>query len=62
MKSLVQLAMMNLIGLMDHIVSDIQHYFEYIINKHETILNNLPVQTYVDKIKNRIVFKRQAIN
>ena len=38
-------------------VSDIQDYFEYIINKHETIPNNPPVQTYVDKIKNRIVFK-----
>ena len=42
-------------------VSDIQDYFEYIIKKHETIetmkLYNPPVQIYVNKIKNRIVFK-----
>ena len=38
-------------------VSDIQHYFEYIIKKHETIADNPPVQIYVNKIKNRIVFK-----
>ena len=38
-------------------VSDIQDYFEYIIKKHETIANNPPVQIYVNKIKNRIVFK-----
>ena len=38
-------------------VSDIQDYFEYIIKKHETIADNPPVQLYVNKIKNRIVFK-----
>ena len=38
-------------------VSDIKDYFEYIIKKHETIADNPPVQTYVNKIKNRIVFK-----
>ena len=38
-------------------VSDIQDYFEYIIKKHEIIANNTPVQIYVNKIKNRIVFK-----
>ena len=38
-------------------VSDIQDYFEYIIKKHETIANNPPVQVYMNKIKNRIVFK-----
>ena len=38
-------------------VSDIQDYFEYIIKKHETISDNLPVQIHVNKIKNRIVFK-----
>ena len=37
-------------------VSDIQDYFEYIIKKHETITDNPPVQIYVNKIKNRIVF------
>ena len=38
-------------------VSDIQDYFEYIIKKHETIAGNPPVQIYVSKIKNKIVFK-----
>ena len=38
-------------------VSDIQDYFEYIIKKHETIADNPPVHIYVNKIKNRIVFK-----
>ena len=38
-------------------VFDIQDYFEYIIKKHETIVDNPPVQIYVNKIKNRIVFK-----
>ena len=40
-----------------HSVSDIQYYFEYIIKKHETVVDNPPVQIYVNKIKNRIVFK-----
>ena len=34
-------------------VSDIQDYFEYIIEKHETIANNPTVQIYVNKIKKR---------
>ena len=38
-------------------VSDRQNYFEYIIKKHETIADNPPVQIYVNKIKNRIVFR-----
>ena len=38
-------------------VSDIQDHFEYIIKKHETIADNPPVQIYVNKIKDRIVFK-----
>ena len=40
-------------------VSNIQDYFEYIIKKHETIedINNPPIIAYVDKIKNRIIFK-----
>ena len=38
-------------------VSGIQDYFEYIIEKHETIADNSPVQIYVNGIKNRIVFK-----
>ena len=38
-------------------ISDIQDYFEYIIKKHETIADNPAVQIYVNKLKNRIVFK-----
>ena len=38
-------------------ISDIQDYFEFIIKKHETLAENLPVQIYPNKIKNRIVFK-----
>ena len=38
-------------------ISDIQNYFEYIIKKHETITGNTPVLIYVNKIKNRIIFK-----
>ena len=38
-------------------ISDIQDYFEYIIKKHETFADNAPVQIYVNKIKNRIVFQ-----
>ena len=40
-----------------YFVSDDQDYFEYIIKKHETITGNPPIQIYVNKIKNRIVFK-----
>ena len=39
-------------------VSDIQDYFKYIIKKHETIVDNHPVQMYVNKIKNKSVFKK----
>ena len=38
-------------------ISEIQDYFEYIIKKHENIADNSPVQIYINKIKNRIVFK-----
>ena len=41
-------------------VSDIQDYFECIIKKHETIADNPPVQIYLNKIKNRIVFEIKA--
>ena len=37
-------------------ISDIPGYFEF-IKKHETLSQNLPVQIYPYKIKNRIVFK-----
>ena len=35
----------------------IQNYFEYIIKKHETLNEDLPIEIYPNKIKNRIVFK-----
>ena len=38
-------------------MSDIQDYFEYILRKHEAIIDNLPIRIYVNKIENRIVFK-----
>ena len=42
---------------MDDSMVDIQDYFEFIIKKGETLTENPPVQIYVNKIKNRIVFK-----
>ena len=38
-------------------IYDIQDYFDFIINKHGTLNENLPVQIYTNKIKNRIFFK-----
>ena len=38
-------------------IADIQNCFEYIIKKHETIVDNPPALIYVNKIKNRIIFK-----
>ena len=40
-----------------HSIADIQDYFKFITKKHETLAENSPVQIYVNKIKNRIVFK-----
>ena len=37
-------------------IVNIQYYFEFIIKKRETLMEN-PVQIYPNKIKNRIVFK-----
>ena len=39
------------------IIQDIQDYYKYIIKKHATIADNTPVEIYVNKIKNTIVFK-----
>ena len=54
---MLQLGMMNLIYLMDLILFLIFKIILNIIKKHETVADNPPVQTYVNKIKNRIVFK-----
>ena len=35
----------------------IQDYFEYIIKKHETIVETAPILIYADNITNRIIFK-----
>ena len=38
-------------------IEEIQDYFEFIIKKHETLTENLPIEIYPNKFKNRIVFK-----
>ena len=38
-------------------ISDIHHYFEFVIKKHRTLTENLPIQIYPNKTKNSIVFK-----
>ena len=38
-------------------VSEIQYYFEYIIKNHDTVADNLGIQIYINKIKDRVVFK-----
>ena len=41
-------------------VPDIQDNFKHIIENNETIGDNPPVQIYVNKIKNRIIFKTKT--
>ena len=38
-------------------VSDIQDYFEYVLEKHETVTDNPSIMIYVIKIENRVTFK-----
>ena len=38
-------------------MSDIQDYFEYILKKHGENIDMPSVQTYVNKIENRVTFK-----
>ena len=38
-------------------IPEIQDYIEYIIKKHETIGENVPILIYANTINNRIVFK-----
>ena len=38
-------------------IDDIQDFFEYIIKKHETLNDDLPIGIYSDNFKSRIVFK-----
>ena len=50
---------MNTFDLLDgsYAVADIQDYFEFIIKKHETLTEDLPVEIYPNRIKNGIAFK-----
>ena len=41
-------------------IYDIQDYFEVIIEKYEILAENRPIQIYLNKIKNRIIFKIKA--
>ena len=38
-------------------ITNIQDYFEFIIQKHKTLTENPPIQIYPNKVKNRIVFR-----
>ena len=38
-------------------VSDIQHYIEFIIKKHETLTGSRHIYVYINGINNRLVFK-----
>ena len=42
------------------LISDFQDYFEFIIKKPETLSEDLPIEIYPNKIKNRIVFKKKT--
>ena len=38
-------------------IADIQDYFEFIIKKHETLIENPPVETYPNKTKTELFSK-----
>ena len=58
LKYLLQFGMMNLICLMDHsLMQTFKMILSILSKKH---INNRPVQIYVNKMKNRIVFKIKA--
>ena len=42
-------------------ISDIQDYLEFIIKKHEALIENPLIQIYPNKIRNRIVFKVKTV-
>ena len=37
--------------------SNIQYYFEYIIQKHEALTDNPPIRIYVNKVQHRMINK-----
>ena len=41
-------------------MSDIQDCIEYIINKHETLTKIPPINFYINRINNRLVFKTKV--
>ena len=41
-------------------LSDIQSYFKYIIEKHETVTDNLTIRIYANQIENKITYKIKA--
>ena len=49
--------MKNLNYLMDHILYDIQDYFEYILEKHGEKTVNPSIRIFINKIENKIAFK-----
>ena len=53
----LQLGMMNLNCQMVLIVSHIQDYIEFIIQKHEILTTIPPIHVYINRINNRLVFK-----
>ena len=38
-------------------MSDIQDYIQYIIRKHETLSTDPPINIYINRINNRLVFR-----
>ena len=57
LKFLHQLGIILLIYLMVYFIDDIQDYFEFIIEKHETLTEDLPIEIYPNKKKKKNVFK-----
>ena len=41
-------------------IFEIQDYFEFIIKKHKTLTENLPIKIYPNTIINRIIFKTKS--
>ena len=41
-----------------HSVSDIQDYIKYIIRKHETLTKIPRIDNYINRINNRLLFKK----
>ena len=42
-------------------VSDIQGYFGYITKNHETFTDNPTIRVYINKIKNKIIFRIKTV-